>query len=155
MRGVRIGTGIQAHLDVDIADKMISQVVTDVHLFDFTVFIFELDENVFKEVIEMLLHFFFSHVSMRSIGRLRRILRIVIEVLEKDSLRESRLVVDTRAAIAVSARSNFEVKGTVDSENDDAALASLVVVHLCSKFRTSKRRRYHVVLTIVDNLELN
>ena len=42
-------------LDVNIADEMITEILTNIHLFDFAVFVFDLEENLFVELIVMLL----------------------------------------------------------------------------------------------------
>lgn len=104
-----------ACLDVNVANEMIAEVVANVHLFDFAVFVLELNEDVFKKVIKVFLHFFFGHIRMRAISRLSGILRIVVEILEKDCLRECWLIVDSGTAIAVSTCADFEVERTVDS----------------------------------------
>lgn len=53
---------------------------------------------------------------MASIGGFRRILRIDIEVLEQDCLRERGLVVNAGAPVAVTAGTDLEVEGAVYSE---------------------------------------
>jgi hypothetical protein len=52
---------------------------------------------------------------MGAIGRLSRILRIHVQILEQTCLGEGRFVVDSGTTIAVSARSYFEVERAVDS----------------------------------------
>lgn len=42
---------------------MIAQVVTNIHLFDFTVFVLALNEYVFKKVVIMLLHLLIADVG--------------------------------------------------------------------------------------------
>lgn len=53
---------------------------------------------------------------MRTICRFRWILWIHIQVLQQTSLRESRFVVDSAAAVTMSTGSNFKVKRAVYSE---------------------------------------
>ena len=50
-----VGVLLLLELDVDIADQMISQVVTDVHLLHWAVFVLTFYEHVFEEVIIMFL----------------------------------------------------------------------------------------------------
>lgn len=45
------------YLNVNIADKMIAQIVAHIHLFDLAIFVFTFDEHIFKEIVVMLLHF--------------------------------------------------------------------------------------------------
>lgn len=94
---------------------MITQIVAYVHFFDFPILIFTFYEHVFKEIVIMLLHFFIRHVSnqVTSIGRLRRILGVDVQVLQQACLRKRRLVVNARTAIAVTASADFEVEGAV------------------------------------------
>ena len=50
-----VGVLLLLELDVDIADQMISQVVTDIHLLHWAVFVLTFYEHVFEEVIIMFL----------------------------------------------------------------------------------------------------
>merc|ERR1712018_544202 len=43
--------------DVNISHKMIPKVIANVHLFNFTIFIFSFNKNIFEKVIIMPLHF--------------------------------------------------------------------------------------------------
>jgi len=94
---------------------VVSKVVTDIHLFNFSVLLFCLDETVFKKVVVVLLHLLVSHVGqVRPIGRLGRVLGIDVQVLKHNRLRERRLVVQPGAAVTVTASANLEKEGTVD-----------------------------------------
>lgn len=50
---------------------------------------------------------------MAAVRRLGRVLRIHIQILQQHGLRERRLVVYARAAVAVAACANLEVERTV------------------------------------------
>lgn len=52
-----------AYLDVNVAHKMISEIIANVHFFDFTIFIFTLHKNVFEKIIVMFLHFFVGYIG--------------------------------------------------------------------------------------------
>lgn len=82
--------------DVNIADQVIAEVVAHVHLLDFAVLVLALDEHVLEEVVVVLLHLLVRYVGneMRAVGRLGRILRIHVQILQEDRLRERWLVVD-------------------------------------------------------------
>lgn len=41
---------------------MIAQIIAHVHFFNFTVAIFALNEDIFKEIVIMLLHFFIGNI---------------------------------------------------------------------------------------------
>ena len=83
-----------AQTNLRLTYQVVSKVVTDIHLFNFSVLLFCLDETVFKKVVVVLLHLLVSHVGqMRPIGRLGRVLGIDVQVLKHNRLRERRLVV--------------------------------------------------------------
>jgi len=103
-----------AKLNVNITHKMISEIVTHVHLLNLSVFIFQFNEHVLEEVIEMFLHLLLSHVRMRSISRLSCVLGVVVKILEEDGLRKGWPVMDPRASIPVATGADFEVEGTVN-----------------------------------------
>lgn len=42
--------------DVNVSNQMISQVVTDVHLFNLAILFFDFDEDILKKVVKMLLY---------------------------------------------------------------------------------------------------
>jgi hypothetical protein len=48
--------------DVDVADEMVSEVVANIHFLNLSIFIFELHENILKEVVVMLLHLFVRNI---------------------------------------------------------------------------------------------
>jgi len=62
---------LAAKFDVDITNQMVSQIVADIHLLNFTVLLFGFNETVFKKVVIMLLHFVIANVGqVGPIGRL-------------------------------------------------------------------------------------
>ena len=67
--------------DIDIAHKVVTQVVADVHLFDFSILVLHLSENFFKEVIKDLLGLHIGHLNVRAISCLTRVLRVDVQVL--------------------------------------------------------------------------
>ena len=102
---------------------MITEIVAHVHLFNLkgkvfvnrhlsrdklldhlAIFILALHEDVLEKVVVVLLHLLVGHIGqVGAIRRLGGVLRVDVEVGEKHSLREGRLVVDPAAAIPVSA----------------------------------------------------
>lgn len=106
------GVFLAAELDVHVADEMITQVVTYVHFFDLTIFVFTFHKDVFKEVVIMFLHLFVRHIAhqMRSVSGFGGILRVDVQVLQKNSLAESRFVMDPGTPITMAARSDFKIK---------------------------------------------
>lgn len=99
-------------LDVHVAHEVVAQVVAHVHLLDLAVLVLALHEHVLEEVVVVLLHLLVGHIGhqMRAIGRLGRVLRVHVQILEQDRLRESGFVVDARAPVAVSAGADLEVE---------------------------------------------
>jgi len=106
---------LATELDVDVSNEMIAKIVANVHLLNLSVFVFQLNENVFEEVVVVLLHFLVRHIcdQMRSVGRLCGILRVHVQVLEQACLREGWFVVDTRASITMTASTDFEIEGAI------------------------------------------
>lgn len=106
---------LSAKLDVNIAHQVIAEIVAYVHLLDLAILVFTFDENVFEEVVIMLLHFLIRYIcdQMRAIRALGRVLRIYIQILKQTCLAERGLVVDTRASVTVTAGADFKVKGAV------------------------------------------
>lgn len=51
------------YLNVDVANQMISQIIAHIHFFDFTIFIFAFNKDIFEEIIIMLLHFLIGHIG--------------------------------------------------------------------------------------------
>uniref|UniRef100_A0A2M4B2T8 Putative secreted protein n=1 Tax=Anopheles triannulatus TaxID=58253 RepID=A0A2M4B2T8_9DIPT len=94
---------------------MVAEVVAHVHLLDLAVFVLALDEHVLEEVVVVFLHLLVRHVrhEMTAVGRLGRVLRVHVQVLQQASLREGGLVVDARTPIPMPAGSDFEVERTV------------------------------------------
>lgn len=101
-------------LDVNVADQMIAQVVTDIHLLDFAILVFELEEYLLKEFIIVRLDLFICHGYLRFVCRLRNVLRIQVKILHENCLTERRLVVQSGTSFTVSTGSDFEEKRTVD-----------------------------------------
>ena len=65
------GVLLLAELDVDVATEMVALVVAHAHFFDFAILFFALEENVLKEILELLLNFVVTHVSqMRTVSTL-------------------------------------------------------------------------------------
>merc|ERR1719507_1623411 len=95
--------------------QMITQVVAHVHLLHLSILVLALNEDILKEVVIVLLHLFISDIGeMASIGSFGRVLRVDVEVLEQNCLRERRLVVDPRASLPVGAGTRLEEEGAVD-----------------------------------------
>jgi len=87
---------------IHIAHKMISKIITHVHLLDFAVFFFQFQEHILEKCIVMLLRFNIVHdVGSRSsgwgdsIGPLCLVLWVLEHVLEEQSLTEGWLVVES------------------------------------------------------------
>jgi len=117
-------------LDVDVSDQMVAKILANVHFFDFSVFIFDLEEDFFVELVVVLLQHGLRNLLAAVIVEDRR----AVEILQQHCLRKSRFVVQTRAAIAVMTRADFEVEGTVDlillsSKDGSQVLGSCVRVH--------------------------
>merc|ERR1719370_1327211 len=66
-------------------------------------------------VVIVLLHLFISDIGeMAPVSSFGRVLRVDVEILEEDGLRERRLVVDPRAPLPVGARTRLEEEGAID-----------------------------------------
>jgi len=102
-----------AELDVHVAHQMIAQIVADVHLLHFSVFVFHFEEDIFEKVIVVLLLFDVGDRGSR-FRRRCRVLQVTITILEDDGLREGGFVVETGAGRSVTTSSDFDVKRTVD-----------------------------------------
>lgn len=102
-------------LDVNVPEQVVAQVVADHELLDASVRV-QLFENVFVEIVEMLLQelllvfdgvaLWVEHGHCDGIG---------VHVRDEDGLREGRLVVVARALVAVTTRANLPIEGTIDS----------------------------------------
>jgi len=101
-----------SELHVHIADQMIAQVIADVHLLHFSVFVLHFEEDVFEKVIVVLLLFHVRH-GRCGLSRRRRVLQVPITVLEDDGLGESGFVVEAGASRAVATSADFDVEGTI------------------------------------------
>ena len=91
------------------------------------------------------LHLLVAHVrQVAAVRGLGRVLRIDVEVLQHDGLAERRLVVDPRAALAVTAGADLEVEGAIDLVLLRAEDGGQVLRHperlLCLLFGKRKRR---------------
>ena len=76
--------------------------------------ILHLGEDLLKKVIEMLLNLRLRDITeMGAVRCLRAVLRILVHVQQDDGLAEGGFVVDSRAAIAMTAGSDFEIEGAV------------------------------------------
>ena len=103
-------------LDVDVAHKMVAQIVTDIHLLNLAILVLALYEHLLKEVVVVFLHLLISHrlTDVTSVRGLGRVLGVDVEVLEHQSLREGGFVVDPAASVSVATSSNFEIETAVD-----------------------------------------
>ena len=87
---------------------MIAEVVANVHLLHLPILVLTLDKDVLKKVVIMLLHLLIGNISqMAPVGGFGRVLRVDVEVLQQDGLRERRLVVDPRTSLAVRASASL------------------------------------------------
>ena len=87
---------------------MIAKVVANVHLLHLPILVLTLDEDVLEKVVVMLLHLLIGNIGqMAPVGGFGRVLRVDVEVLQQDGLRERRLVVDPRTSLAVGARARL------------------------------------------------
>lgn len=115
-----LGISLVPELDVNVTHEVVTQIIANVHLFNFAILVLALHEHILEEVVIMFLHLLIGDVGhqMRSIRRLGGILRVDVQILEKYCLREGWFVVDPRAPIAVAAGANLKVKRAVDSARD-------------------------------------
>lgn len=98
-------------LCINIADEMLSEIVTDVHVIQVTEFgEFPVDINV--EFIKVLLHLL---VGNNLSSRLCLDQRVSIHVWDQYSLTNRGLVVNSSAFFSMSTGTDFEVERTIDS----------------------------------------
>ena len=129
-----LSLGLILILEVDIADHVVANIVRNHHFINLAK-LGHLHEHFLIESLKVLDRFdqiLFWHVT--SVRKSDRCVRILVHVLETESLRKWRLVVDTRASVAMPARAYLEVERTVDfvllcSENTLQSLR-----HLCLPF---------------------
>lgn len=114
-------------LYVDIADKVVTQVITHIHLLHLPILLLHLCEHLLKELVVVLLHFHIADSAARSVGRLCTVLGITVDVLDQDGLAEGWFVVQSRAAVSMSASSNFKIEGTVDPAKEGIVSPLLIV----------------------------
>jgi len=101
-------------LDVDISHEMISKIVAYVHLLHLAILVVTLHKDILEEVVVVLLHLLVRHISeVGAVGRLGAVLWINVQVLEYNSLREGRFVVDSGAAVTMTAGTDLEEEATV------------------------------------------
>jgi len=50
-------------LDIDIANQMVTEVVTNIHFLNLTIFILTLNKDILKEVVIMFLHLLISDIG--------------------------------------------------------------------------------------------
>ena len=87
---------------------MIAEVVANVHLLHLPILVLTLDKDVLKKVVIVLLHLLIGNIGqMAPVGGFGRVLRVDVEVLQQDGLRERRLVVDPRTSLAVRASASL------------------------------------------------
>merc|ERR1719354_1505212 len=109
-----LGVLLLLELDIHVADKMVAKVVAHVHLLDLSIFILALNKHILEEVVVMLLHLLVRHVGqVGAVRSLRRVLRVDVQVLQQNGLREGWLIVDSRASIPVGAGAHLEVEGAI------------------------------------------
>lgn len=101
-------------LNIDVADKVVAQVIAHVHLLHLAVLLLHLCENLLKELIIVLLHFHIADGTAGSVSGLCTVLGITVDVLNQDGLAEGWFVVQSRAAVPMSASSDFKIEGTID-----------------------------------------
>ena len=94
---------------VNVANKVIANIIADMHFFNLAIFR-QLDKEILVDVVKVLLDLGFCQ---RAVGVVRR---VVVNVGDKDGLREIGLDVFPGAPVAVSACSDFEVERTVHPE---------------------------------------
>ena len=112
-------------LEVEISEQVLADVVGDDHIDDLAV-AREFFEHFLEEVLEMqsgLTQVFLRHLESLSEGDGSG--RVLIEPGEHERLADGRLVVLARAAVAVAARPDLEVKRAVDSERVSDTLVAL------------------------------
>jgi len=110
-----VGILLPLELDVDVADQVVSQIVAHIHLLNLSVFVLAFDEDIFEEVVVVLLHLFVGDIGeVRPISSLSRVLGVDVQVLEKDGLGEGWLVVNPGASLSVGTSPHLEEEGAVD-----------------------------------------
>lgn len=80
-------------LNVYVANKMVAHVVTNVHLLNLSILVFQLCEDLFEEVIKVLLRLHIRHCYVRAICCLCCVLRVDVQVAKQDRLTEGWVVV--------------------------------------------------------------
>lgn len=86
---------------------MISNIITDMHLLDFTV-LGQFDKEILVDIVKVLLNLSLGQITTGIMGR------VMVHVGDKDGLREIGFDVFTRTTITMSTSTNLEVEGTVD-----------------------------------------
>ena len=86
---------------------MIANVVAYVHIFDLSI-LRQLDEKVFVDIVKILLNLLLAELAVLVVRR------VVIDIWNKDCLREVGFDVLPGATVTVSAGAYLEVKGAID-----------------------------------------
>lgn len=92
---------------INISNKMVANVIADVHFLNLAVFR-QLNKEIFIDVVKVLLDLWFGK------GAVGVVRGVVVDVGDEDGLREVGLDVFPWASVAVSAGSDFEIERTVD-----------------------------------------
>lgn len=104
-----VGILLSAELDIDVANQVITQVVADVHLLNFSILL-HFNKDFFEEIIIMLLDLKFVQLNVRAVCCQCSILWIQVQVLHEDRLTEGRFVVKSGASFSMTTSSYFEVE---------------------------------------------
>ena len=108
---------------------------------------FTLHEHVLEEVVEVLLHLLVGDVGqVTAVRGLGRVLRVHVQVLQHDRLAEGGLVVQPRAALAVTTRADLEVEGAVDSADihglNGIVVCSMTMTIIAASRSTTSFRKF-------------
>lgn len=109
-----LGILLTPELHINIADEVIAQIITHVHLLHLAVLLLHFREDFLEKLIIMLLHFHIAHGTARGVGCLSTVLRVTVDVLDQDGLAESWFIMESGAAVSMSTSSNLKVEGAVD-----------------------------------------
>lgn len=76
-----------AKLDIHVPNKVVSEVVADVHLLHLPVLLLHFCENLLKKFIIVFLHLDIAHSTAQTVSRLGRVLRVTVNVQEGNGLK--------------------------------------------------------------------
>lgn len=129
---------------IHIANQVIAEVVTDVQLFESSK-LAQLFKHFFVEVFKVFIDLLL--VKHRRVAILRNDLRnrVLIHVAHEDRLTEHGLVMQTRAAVAVAARTDLEVERAVHTVFFRAVNAREVFRATTALFATATSSTSHAV----------